>query len=236
MLNFVLCDDNINFLNSLENALNKLFLKYDFDSKIVFKSTKISDLLDYLQKNNVHVLFLDINLKSSMNGISVAEKIRQTNKDIYIIFITAYIEYVFLAFQVKAFDYLPKPLSPERLEASLLRLFDDIGSSSNNFICINNKTYIKEDDIYFIKRDGMKLVFATNYNNYEIYSSFKKFFPKLPDNFVRCHKSYIANINNITSVEANRNMITFSNNAECYIGPRYKNNFLEVINNENISK
>ena len=75
----------------------------------------------------------------------------------------------------------------------------------------------------------MKLVFHTNSRDYEIYSSFSKIQDKLPDNFVRCHKSFIANIDNITKVESTNNMVYFSNSS-CDIGPKYKNNFLEVIN------
>lgn len=230
MLNIVLCDDNTAFLNTLESTLNKLFIKNDFDAKVTYKSP---DVIDYVKNNKTDVLFIDIQLNSKMNGLDIVEKIRETNKNIYVIFITAHLEYVFLAFQVKAFDFLPKPATADRLEKTLIRLFEDVNCSSNNFISLNNKTYIKENDIYFIKRDGMKLIFQTNSEAYETYSSFNKIAPKLPRNFVRCHKSYIANINNISSIAADHNTIMFDPNYECYIGPKYKADFLEVINKEN---
>jgi len=236
MLNFVLCDDNLSFLNSLEKTLNKLIAKNDFNARIGFKSTKISDVLDYMKENETDVLFLDIQLKSDINGLDIAEKIRNTNKDIYFIFTTGHLEYAFLAFQVKAFDYLPKPITAERLEKTLTRLFDDIDYSNNNFIQLNSKTYINQNDIYYIKRDGMKLVFKNNSNTYETYSSFNKLSSKLPNNFVRCHKSYIANVNNIRHIETNTSTLFFADSAKCYIGPKYKNNFMEVINNGTFTK
>jgi hypothetical protein len=49
---------------------------------------------------------------------------------------------------------------------------------------------------------------------------------------VRCHKSYIVNINNIQNIVNNR--IMFCNNLVCYIGPKYKNTFEEVLNHGNI--
>lgn len=235
MLNFVLCDDNLSFLNNLEKTLNKLIIKNDFNAKIGFKSTKISEILDYMKENKTDVLFLDIQLKSDVTGIDLAEKIRASNKNIYFIFTTGHLEYAFLAFQVKAFDYLPKPITSERLEKTLFRLFDDVDFSSSNFISLNSKTYINENDIYYIKRDGMKLVFKTNKNTYETYSSFNKLSQKLPSNFVRCHKSYIANVNNISHIETNTNTLFFNEVAKCYIGPKYKENFMEVINNGYVS-
>ena len=231
MLNFVLCDDNPSFLGGLEKNLNKLILKNDFDAKVGFSSTNINDVLDYMKNNKTDVLFLDIVLKSDENGIDFAEKIRAVNKDIYFIFTTGHLEYAFLAFQVKCFDYLPKPITTERLEKTLIRLFDDINFSSNNFIPVNSKTYVNQKDVYYIKREGMKLVFKTNSDTFETYSSFSKMSHKLPSNFVRCHKSYIANVDNIRHVESNTNTLFFDNCSKCYIGPKYKNDFMEVINN-----
>lgn len=142
-----------------------------------------------------------------------------------------HLEYTFLAFQVKSFDYIPKPITSERLEKTLIRLFDDVNFSSNNFIPLNSKTYVNQNDIHYIQRDGMKLVFKTHLDTYETYSSFNKISHKLPSNFVRCHKSYIVNVNNISHIEAGSNTLFFSNDSKCYIGPKYKTKFMEVINN-----
>ena len=57
----------------------------------------------------------------------------------------------------------------------------------------------------------------------------------LPYNFVRCHKSYIVNIEKISNIDLSENTIYFSNSDKCYIGPKYKNNFMEVFENEYFS-
>jgi len=98
MLNFVLFNSNLSFLDRLNNTLNSLILKNDFDATISFKSTKTSEILNYINSNNADVLFLDINVNSSINGIELAEKIRKTNKDIYFIFITRSFRIHFLSF------------------------------------------------------------------------------------------------------------------------------------------
>ena len=94
----------------------------------------------------------------------------------------------------------------------------------------NDKTIIKENDIRFIKKDGMKVIFRTDTRDYETYSSFSKISDMLPYNFVRCHKSYIVNIDKITDIDLSDNIITFSKNDKCYIGPKYKEKFMEVLN------
>lgn len=233
MLNFVLCEDNLTIMNKLESMLNTLFLKHDYEAKITFKSDNAEDILTYTKENKVHVLILDINLQSKISGIELAEFVRKNDKSVYIIFTTGHLEYALVAYKVKTFDYIPKPFTIERIEETLERLFNDISTSPSKYLKLNNKNIIKEDDIQYIKKDGMKLIVHTDSKEYEAYTSFNKIESCLSENFVRCHKSYIANIGNIKNIEPNSNTIKFINN-ECYIGPKYKNNFMEVLNNYGI--
>ena len=61
-----------------------------------------------------------------MTGLQLAEKIREFNKDSYIIFTTGHLEYSLMAYKLKTFDYIPKPITLERLEETVLRLVDDV--------------------------------------------------------------------------------------------------------------
>ena len=231
MLNFVLCDDNLLVLDRLSSMFESIFLNNNYDAHIVFKSGNSSEILDYISKNHTDVLVLDINLKSDISGLELAEKIRETNKNMYFIFITGHLEYSMLAYKVKTFDYLAKPITKERLEETLVRLFNDLYNSPKSYINIDSKQFVEQSDILFIKRDGMKLVFYTKSKIYTAYNSFSKLEGCLPDNFIRCHKSYIVNVNNISNLDITTNTIFFENNQKCYIGPKYKNDFLEVIKN-----
>ena len=78
----------------------------------------------------------------------------------------------------------------------------------------------------------MKIIFHTQNHDYEIYSSFSKIQNTLPDNFIRCHKSYIANTNNIIKITNDDTM--HLKNSTCSIDPKYKNNLMEVINDYGI--
>ena len=231
MIKFAMIEDDKNLLNDLYKILESIFMKYDFDAEIVFYSTDVNELLNYIKNYKVDVLFLDIDLKSNLSGLEIAELVRSSNKDCYIIFETAHLEYGLIAYKYKTFDFICKPVTLQRVEECVLRLFDDISGLTKKFVRIDNKnTIIAEADIKYIKKDGMKLIFHTENREYEIYSSFLKIQDSLPSNFVRCHKSFIVNIDNVTKVESNKNIIYF-NDSSCDIGPKYKNKFLEVINN-----
>lgn len=65
-----------------------------------------------------HILLLDIDM-DGMNGIETARRIRETDKEAKLIYITNYCDYTIFAFGVHAFAYLLKPLKAEELFAQL---------------------------------------------------------------------------------------------------------------------
>ena len=236
MLNFVVCDDNSLVLDRLSKMLEAIFITNNIDANIGLKSATPSDVIHYVENQKVDVLILDINLNCDINGCDIANIVRKNNKNIYIIFTTGHLEYALLAYKYKTFDYLPKPITEEKLQETILRLIDDIKDTPSKFIRLNNdKTIIKEDDVIYIKKDGMKLVFCTNSRTYETYSSFNKIQNCLPANFIRCHKSYIVNIKNISDINSNKNTILFAPNKTCSIGAKYKNEIMEVFKNGNFT-
>lgn len=232
MLNFVICDDNENMLNKFNKMFDTIFISNNIDGSIIFSSTNPIDVLDFAKTNSVDVFVLDIQLKSTMSGIELAEKIRAFNKDSYIIFTTGHLEYSLLAYKLKTFDYIPKPITLEKLGETVLRLVDDINGTPKKYIKIDNKnTLVDESEILYIKREGMKLIYHTTTKDYDTYSSFAKMDSLLPKNFVRCHKSFVVNLNRIIHVEPVSNMIYFNDNSSCEIGPKYKREILEVLTN-----
>ncbi len=235
MLNFAIIDDEPKVVSNLSHLLESIFIKYNYDASVVFETSKVNDFLKYLNSNSIDVLLLDIDLKSNISGLEIANQVRKTNKNCYFIFITAFSEYGLDAYKYKTFDFITKPFDTKRIEDCVHRLFDDINGLPRKFIRLDNKnTIIDENEIKYIQRDGMKIVFHTKSRDYKIYSSFSKLEDKLPSNFVRCHKSFIANINNITKVEPLNNLIYFGTSF-CDIGPKYKSELMEVIaNNGNI--
>lgn len=232
MLNFVLCDDSQAAIKKLSKMLESIIIQNKLDGQIVFSTPNPSALLKYVKDNPVNVVILDIDLNNDISGLKIAETIRKQDKNIYIIFITGHLEYGLMAYRYKTFDYIAKPLTAERFQETILRLYEDASNDNPKYIRLdNNKTIIPENSVKYIQKDGMKLVFATDTRTYEVYNSFNKVAPILPKQFVRCHKSYIVNLDKINNINFATNTISFGNNEKCYIGPKYKNNFKEVFNN-----
>ncbi len=235
MLNFALCDDNIIILNRLVKSLESIFIRNNINAEICLKASTPNEILDFIQTNTVDVLILDINLKSAISGCDIADIIRKKNKGVYIIFLTGHFEYALLAYKYKTFDYLLKPISDERLEETVLRLVEDTKNTNSRFLKLSNNTLINEDNINYICKEGMKLIFCTNTRNYTTYSSFSKIENYLPGNFIRCHKSFIVNVNKVVQFDSSDNLVLFEDGLHCSVGAKYKSKFLEVFKDGNFT-
>lgn len=126
MINFVLCDDNFGALDKLSRMLNSIIISNNLKGQITYTTDNPTALLNFVTNNPTDVLLLDIDLKSSTSGLEIAEQIRKIDKSIYIIFVTGHFEFGMVAYKYKTFDFLQKPLTRERFEETILRLYSDI--------------------------------------------------------------------------------------------------------------
>jgi two-component system response regulator AgrA len=223
-MRFVLCDDNEIFLTKLASLIENIFIKLNIDAEISKLIKSPIELFGYLEENSIDVLFLDIKLGSTLTGIDVANKIREKNKKIYIVFLTGHFEYSMLAYKVKTFDYLIKPISYLKLEETISRLYEDFFHNEVKLASIcNGKYLLKEQDILFIEKNKMKAIIHTDYSKVELYSTLKNIQNSLSSNFIRCHKSYVINSEKISSIDSKNNIL--------YIGSIpifYSKNFIDL--------
>lgn len=165
MLNFVLCDDNKIVLDKLAKMLDSVFIKNKIDAEIGLKTTSANEVLNYLKNHTANALFFDIELQSQISGLELAEKIRETNKSAYIVFLSGHLEYILSAYKVKTFDYLPKPITVERLEETILRMLSDAKQSPKKYIHIDNKnTIINQENIYYIHKERYEISISNRHS------------------------------------------------------------------------
>lgn len=232
MIQFVLCDDNKDTLEKISDYLKTILIKNNIDASIAFATTNPKKLYNYTKNNKVDVLLLDIDLNDEITGIDLAKKIRQGNKDLYIIFLTAHFEYSMLAYKVKTFDYLVKPLSCSKLEETILRLNEDIHSNNTLFVKIGNGKHVfKANDILYIEKDRSRAIVHTPSSSTPIYGSMGSIISCLPDNFIRCSKSYIVNTQKIDLIDNKAHTFNIENEIINYSN-KYIDNERKMNSNE----
>ena len=189
----------------------KYFIKNYSSIEIVDEFEDGIDVLKFIQKNEVDIIFLDINIPS-LDGVLLAKNISKFSRKPYIVFITAYKEHAVEAFEIEAFDYILKPYHESRIISMLKKLEITHNHEKDNLhrnsitnkmnLWKNEKIIVVDlDDIYYcIAKERVTYVFTKD-EEYSVGISITEFYNSLPkDRFFRCHRSYIVNITKIKEI------------------------------------
>lgn len=222
MIKIGMCDDNLESIGSIQNVLDYYIKQNNFNAKIVTVTTNQKEIYEKIEKKELDVLFLDIDFKNNgKNGLDFAKDLRNVNKDFYLIFLTASQRYIHNSLFVKVFDYLIKPVNNELIDEIVIRLKEDFENENKIFLRLNKKLTIRTDEILYIEKIGNRSqIVANNFTEYGNVT-LDTLLNELPVNFVKCHRSYIANTNKIIKIDKKDNFIYFSKNIRCPINSHF---------------
>jgi DNA-binding LytR/AlgR family response regulator len=231
----IIVDDEPVAREILESHLSKI------DTiEIVCSCKSAIEAFNAINSNTIDLIFLDINMPE-ISGLSFAKSI---NKDIKIIFTTAYREYAVDGFDLQAVDYLLKPISFDRL-------LQAINKYQNENLVIKNtisESIIDEANDYIFVRSDRKMI-KINFSEIKYIESLSDYIKihlvdktiitretitnieaKLPQNkFIRTHRSFIVSIPNIDSFT---NEYIEIGQSEIPISRSYKESVLKKLENK----
>ena len=206
-----------------------------------------------LAEQPVDAIFIDINMPD-LNGLSF---VRSLVRQPLIVFTTAYSEYAIEGYKVDAVDYLLKPFGLDdfqRAANKVLRQYELIhGTSSQSKEPSAEPTPKDEDDILFVKTDYKvvrlsisKIRYVEAMSEYlRIYMegepkpiiallSMKKLEERLPEHFMRIHRSYIVNLLKIQEVA--RGKVLMDEKTYLPISESYKDAFNDFLEKRSLLK
>ena len=204
----------------------------------------------FLENDTVDAIFCDINMPD-LNGMDFVKSLASPP---LIVFTTAYSEYAVEGFKVNAVDYLLKPFGLQDFQRAANRLKDRLEKPAADTSPASHATPLtSDDDTIFLKTDyrivkvsisdiryieGMseylKVWLEGEQKPIITLLSMKKMEERLPDSFMRIHRSYIVNLNRIQEVNKNRIIM----DAETYlpIGDLYKETFQRYLDTKFLGK
>lgn len=196
MLNAIVVDDEKPARDEL-----KFLLKEAGDVEVVAEAGSAAEAIKALQEHPCDVMFLDINMPDA-NGLKLAGALRTLHFPPAVVFVSAYSEYAIDAFEVKAVDYLLKPVELDRLQRAIESAEKSVALQSREqktkqIACerAGKKVMVSTSDIkYCIARDDYAYVETVN-GKYFSPSSLSSVEKQLDGfGFMRIHRSYLVNM------------------------------------------
>lgn len=210
----------------------KTYCDYFKNIEVVTECENAIQAMDFLRKEKIDVLFLDINMPV-ITGIDFLKTLTQPPA---IIITTAYQQYALDGYELNITDYLLKPFSLERFIKAVNKVntltptLTVIEKTTSNtiFIKADSKVYrFETDNILYCEAQGNYTKIVTKGEVVEAYISLSKIEEQLTDAcFVRCHRSFIINTKFVTTLENHRLHL---GKYEIPIGSNYRENLFNVI-------
>ncbi len=178
--------------------------------QVVGEAASVVEARALIQAIDYDVVFLDVSMPGE-SGMTLGMELKASRPGLKIVFISAYEEHAIHAFAVHAVDYLLKPVSPARIDETIRRLShspSDTPRSSSEGAALewvpcdqNGHTVpIPVDDIVYIVAEQDTIFVATRDNRYPTRFTLGELESRLPEGFVRTHRSFIAQMRYVREI------------------------------------
>lgn len=201
-MKIAICDDEIKYINDIEQHLKQYFIEHGL-SLDLFKYSNSDELLK--SHNNFDIVFLDIEMPD-INGIELGKKLKSSNPDLVLIYITAYNHYLDDALDLGITRFFDKPIDSKRFYKGLDKAIEKLDKTEvqiylkdinngietvkiNDIIVVeieNRKTkivtkdkiYYSKNDIKFWKKNLNMLYFESPHNSFIINTNYITYYQK----------------------------------------------------------
>ena len=221
-IRFGILEDEKPFVDEIKESIRTWAAEKNCLAEIQDYQTSDAFFFDFESGADYDVLFLDIMLPSSLNGMQVAERIRTTDQHTIIIFLTSNTEYIADGYDVSALRYLLKPIRYPKIRKSLDKAYDILSAKKQPFYLHKNKnteTRLEYHEIMFFTSFGQHIEIHTKHEKYIEWNRLSTIEKDLPLEFVRCHRAYVVNIASVRSIQPKS--LVLINNEIIPIGDYY---------------
>lgn len=200
MLKIIACDDDVAFLDKLHRMLDRWSTASDTPVEVSLV-TRGEDLLASNAASRADIIFLDM-IMPLVGGMDTARELREADPSVKLVFLTSSPEFALESYEVRAFDYLLKPVRYERLAVLLDELASLRPAPADELVIKTALGYhaLRLADVEFAEARNKHVVFhlrdGRDLEALEPFRSVEERLAQAPA-FFKCHRSYQVNLRNI---------------------------------------
>lgn len=200
MITVAICEDEPCFASDLRRHVGEYSRKRGLDISVLpFVSGEA--LLSF--DGEADMILMDIKLPGE-DGMKIIRQLRGRGSVSQVIFITAYPEYVFQAFDLDAVHYILKPAKTEKLFPAMDRALNRLETGSEKSLLVTNGAVTSKNffrDILYCEALDHQVTVHTLKGSFSLPDTLDSIEKSLDDSFFRCHRSYIVNMGYVVGKE-----------------------------------
>ena len=220
-MNIAICDDSTEYTNIMETYLESMKIPgLDID---VFYSGE--ELVKSYENNGAvfDAVFLDMEM-GELDGIETANRIRQIDKHVIIVFVTSHTKYMLRSFECSPFRFLVKPVEFDEVEKVMTDVLKKLSEERTTFVFTENRNKIRLfcDDIIYFECQAHYIYIHTKDTIHKICKTMAELIESIDANtFIQVHKSFVINLNHIREIRESE-VILYNSNKIIPISRSYK--------------
>lgn len=230
MFRIVICDEKKENSNKFTSCISRIVKELSIVKETEILRAKPDALINYkIRDEYTYLFFLDC-IYSNISGIDIARRIRGQRKNVFIVFVTAHVELIFLLVNqnIMPSGFINKPADENDIRKVIMNVLNyyDMGTKNNSKILTvttGAAVYkISYDEIVYIEALNKKINIYTNKQRISCYNSLSALSNELGEGFLRCHNSYIVNKEKVKNVFMAEQYIELENGGRVSISRTYR--------------
>lgn len=204
MYHIAIVEDELEFRQQLQEYLKQ----YEQENGVSFQISMFEDGADILEnyENKYDIILLDIEMPK-VNGMDAAEKIREQDEDVVLMFITNMAQYAIHGYSVGALDFVMKPITYYTFSMKMKRALKRAQKKEQKPLVLNLTDGIKTleiKQIYYVEVQNRMLHYYTSEGEIVVRGTLQSAETILkPYPFAKCNHWYIVNLMHVKEVNKN---------------------------------
>ena len=235
MIDVFVCGGDERDHTKIIDECTEYYINQNYDSEI-YECGNGDELIKLIDNYDLEAIyFLECDEISDL----MIERLQQSSKGSYLILMANDMKKILdtLSPNLRPSGYLILPAAKAEIENLVKKMCEQYEKVTGELLCfrfkIRSRIYsVDISNIDYFEAANKKMILRTSNQEYEYYDSFDNIKGYLPEYFLRTHKSFLVNMNNVKNIDFKEMWLSFNDGAVAYISRGYRKNVEDYINSK----